>query len=186
MRIAITGGIAEGKSTILEWIREEGWPVRSSDAAAREYFADPDINARLAAIAGVSGPISPAALRHAMLVSAETRRRVNAVLHPLIGQASEEVVEGFFEVPLLIEACLQYRYDQVWVVTCGAEEQRQRLMDRYGDEALISLMLAVQLPSKAKIVFADRIFRTNAPFRHVRSLLSEALQELTVDANGGS
>jgi dephospho-CoA kinase len=186
MRVAITGGIGEGKSTILEWIREEGWSVHSSDQAARELFRTPQVNTTLAELAGEEGPISPSQLRRAMLDSVVVRRRVNALLHPLIHQASRTREEGFFEVPLLIEACLQNRYDEVWVVTCGAEEQRRRLLSRYEDSDLVDGLLAIQLPTKAKLVFADRVLRTNEPFEHVRSLLREALQILRTTVNGGA
>jgi dephospho-CoA kinase len=63
-------------------------------------------------------------------------------------------------------------------VTCGPHQQRKRLMKRYGDAAHVDRMLATQLPSRAKIPFADMIVRTNAPLDHVRRLLSEALAEL--------
>lgn len=180
MKVAITGGVGEGKSTILGWIAEEGWPVHSSDKAARAVFADPEVNHELARLAGRKLAIEPAELRASMLGDPKVRRRVNAFLHPLIGKLTPEA-PAFFEVPLLIEACLQSRYDRVWVVTCGPEEQRRRLLDRYSDPALVEALIAVQLPTSEKLLFADSVFRTNAPFQHVRSLLRQALQELTLN-----
>jgi dephospho-CoA kinase len=184
MRVAITGGIGEGKSTVLGWIREAGWPTYSSDEGAREVLADPRVLAKVTEIAGLVS-FSPDGLRRAMLSSAETRRRVNSLLHPLIVERSPRDREGFYEIPLLLETCTQHRYDEVWVVTCGAEEQRRRLLDRYGDPALVDALLSVQLPTKVKVVFADRILRTNLPFENVRSLLGEALENIQRQASGG-
>lgn len=67
------------------------------------------------------------------------------------------------EIPLLIEACLQGGFDRVWVVTCGADEQRRRLVERLGGEAGAEALLGSQLPTRAKIPFADVVIRTNQP-----------------------
>lgn len=175
--VAITGGIGEGKSTVLRMVAEMGYGVASADALAREIFLLPDVNAELAAIAGVPAPIAPAALREAIAVSDIARRQVNAVMHARIVNAIEASGADFVEVPLLLEAGLQGRFDRLWVVTCGPDEQRKRLLDRYGDEAHISALLSTQLPTRAKIPFADVIVRTNESLESVRRLVSEAVRQ---------
>jgi len=99
-------------------------------------------------------------------------------MHPLVMGKIAESEATFVEVPLLIEACLQDDFDQVWVVTCGVEEQRRRLFDRYKDQGLVEAMLGTQLATCAKIPFADKVIRTNHTFDHVRLLVSEAVKEL--------
>ncbi len=183
MRIAITGGICEGKSTVLEWLREDGWAVCSSDSVAAEIFARAEINREIARLAGLAHPVEPGALRAAILGSAEVRRSVNRFLHPLITPLilSASGVPGttFVEVPLLIETCLQPRFDEVWVVTCGLREQRRRLLERYRDKVLVERVLSTQLPSLARLAFADRIVRTNRTLETVRSSLNEVTRELS-------
>jgi dephospho-CoA kinase len=176
--VAVTGGIAEGKSTVLAELASMGHSTASADLLAREIFSDPQTNARLAAIAGTGGQILPAELRASMLASREIRRQVNRVMHPLVAQAIDRSGAQFVEVPLLIETCLQGDFDRVWVVTCGAEEQRRRLLERYRDESTVIAILAAQMPARAKIPFSDSIIRTNRPLQHVRRLLSEALAVL--------
>jgi dephospho-CoA kinase len=178
MRVAITGGIAEGKSTVLRILAELGYPVSSADAIARDLFLDPALNTRLAEVAGVPAPISPAALR-AALASTEVRRNVNRIMHAPVMERLEEEAAQFVEVPLLLEACLQSRFDRVWVVTCGEEEQRRRLQERYGSEADLIALVASQLPSRAKIPFADLVVRTNQPLENVRRLMSEAASAMS-------
>lgn len=184
MRIAITGGIAEGKTTVLNWIREAGWPTCSSDDAAREVVNDPAVQRELARIAGLQVPIQPAALREAILSSSEVRRAINRLLHPLIGRVTAKSEAVFHEVPLLFEACLQNRYDQVWVVHCGEEEQKRRLVARYGDEATVERLLSLQLPAKSRLIFADREIRTNSNLDTVRTVLAHALSETFFSAHG--
>lgn len=178
MRIAITGGIGEGKSTVLAMLTEMGEATESADRIAREIFLEPATNAQIAAAAGLPAPVAPADLRGVLSTSDEVRAAVNRIMHPRIVDAIERSPARFVEVPLLIEACLYPRFDRVWGVTCGPEEQRKRLLERYADERIVSAMLASQLPTRTKIPFCDLIFRTNQPLETVRRLLSVALARL--------
>lgn len=178
MRVAITGGIAEGKSTVLSMLAEAGHPAASADAVAREILSEPATRAALAEIAGLPLTFAPSELRQAIAASEAVRRAVNRLMHPAVMDRLAHSGATFFEVPLLVEACLQDRFDRIWVVTCGHEEQRRRLILRYGGEEHVDRMLAAQLPTRAKLPFADLIVRTNAPLDHVRRLLFSSVAEL--------
>ncbi len=179
MRVAVTGGIAEGKSTVVGYLREAGYPTFSSDADAREIFGDPEVNALLARAASLPAPLERDALRAAILRDPAIRRSVNRIMHPRVRAAQRARARGFFEVPLLIEACLQGEYDRVWVVTCGPEEQRRRLRERLGDELSVEGLLAAQLPTVTKLAFSDLAVRTNEPPERVRSVVLDAARRLT-------
>jgi len=175
VRIAITGGIAEGKSTVLGYLREEGYRVASADEIARHVFESDAIQLAIAALLGRKGPVGPEELRSALSASSATRRAVNRLLHPVILKALEREDAQFFEVPLLIETCLQGRFDRVWVVTCGAEEQLRRLSVRLGSEEKAAQLIALQLPTRVKCVFADEIVRTNQSEDFVMSSVKAAV-----------
>lgn len=176
MRIAVTGGIAEGKSTVLGLIADLGYPTISSDAIAREVFALPDVQEALAGILGNSSPaVTPAELRAAIAVSNETRRKVNRIMHPRIRDAMDRSSAKFHEVPLLIEACLYDRYDEVWVVTCGSTEQFRRLSERLGNENLARSYLSVQLPTSAKEAFATEVIDTLQPLDEVADRVKQLI-----------
>lgn len=83
-----------------------------------------------------------------------------------------------FEVPLLVESCSQWLFDQVWLATCGPEEQLRRLTARVGDERLARQISASQLSSTVKMAFSDEIFRTNEPEPSVKSKVLGCLQSL--------
>lgn len=175
MKIAITGGIAEGKSTVLGYLRDLGYSTASADEVAREVFTQPAVQAALQAHLRVEGPVGREWLRKRVSESPEARRGVNRIMHRSILDALLKHPATFFEVPLLIETCLQGRFNRVWVVTCGPDEQARRLVERIGNSEEAQKMLATQLPSGAKCVFADEIVRTNTTELSVREYVLAAV-----------
>ena len=177
MRIAITGGIAEGKSTVLGYIADLGHLTASADQIAREVFDDPFTNQKIAELIGASDTATRAAVREAIARSDDVRREINALTHPQIHHRIMASQATFIEVPLLIEACVQGCFDQVWVVTCGPEEQRRRLSARHSNPAQVDALLKLQLPTSAKTPFSDQLIRTNMDSDLVRGIV-----ELSVTA----
>lgn len=178
MRIAITGGIAEGKSTVLAALGRMGYSTISSDQVAKDLFFLPDVQAQLSVIAGLPLPVEPVKLRESMTLDGAVRRAINRFMHPLVMDALDQSGARFHEIPLLVEACLFDRYDQVWVVTCGELEQARRLRERYGPDVDLDALLGWQLPTSAKLPFADRIVRTNVGLDRVHRELAEAVAAL--------
>lgn len=176
MRIAVTGGIAEGKSTVLGYIRDLGQQVASSDEIAREVFLEPVVQTELAALLGCALPVAPAALRDRLAAEPWLRRRVNYIMHPRVLRGIQSSPAAWIEVPLLLETCLQVAFDRVWVATCGPEVQLERLVLRLGEEGLARQLLATQLPSAVRLAFADEIVRTNAGEDAVRACIRLAVQ----------
>lgn len=176
MKLALTGGIAEGKSTVLGYIAELGLETISSDEIAREIFASSDVQSELASFFGIEPPVSRELVRERAFKSEEVRRHLNRITHPRIVGRLRQHTSGIFEVPLLIESCLQGEFDRIWVVTAGPDEQLRRLLDRTGDLGESRRMLASQIPTRAKCAFADRIVRTNVNPDAVRLYVHEAVR----------
>ncbi len=174
MRVAVTGGIAEGKSTVVSYAASLGVETASADLFAAEVFADPSVQERLAHALGLPLPLDRAAVR-TRLADPEMRRRLNAVTHPGILKRMAECPAPIVEVPLLLEGCLQGLFGRVWVVTCGPEEQLRRLTQRMGNHASALELVRTQLPIAVKCAFADHVFRTDMPeetvFHDVRAEL---------------
>jgi dephospho-CoA kinase len=176
MQIAITGGIAEGKSTVLQFCSELGVPTLSADVLARDAFADPDIRGDVEELLGL--PITDrAAIRSKILSDDQARRGLNQILHPWIA-ARARGFHGAIEIPLLIETVRFADVDAVVVVTCGEVEQRRRLMERLQDFDLTERMLAAQLPTRVKMQFADAVVRTNDSLRSVQDQTRAVLELL--------
>lgn len=171
---AITGGMAEGKSTVLGYLADEGYKVASADEVAREVFVREDVQA---AIRRSFGTADRDALRAKLADDPDARRTLNHLMHVPVWDALSARGAEIVEIPLLIETALHDRCRGVWVVTCGAEEQRTRLISRLGSEELVDRLLATQLPTRVKEVFADRVLRTNLPEPQVRREVLEAAKQ---------
>lgn len=173
-RIAVTGGIAEGKSTVLGYLRDAGHAVVSADVVAREVFASERVQQWLRRTFGEEAEPSREAVRARLSKDFTFRRALNERMHPEILRRLVASEAAFVEIPLLFETCSQRTFDRVWVVTCGPEEQLRRLESRLGDAAKAAELLGTQLPTRAKCALADRIVRTNAP--------EDAVQRKSVEA----
>lgn len=177
MRIAITGGIAEGKSTVLACLADLGLSVVNSDQIARLVFERAEIQVQLAEVLGLpDGPVDRLQMRRILAEDPEVRRKVNRIMHPPIRAEMEHSEAVFHEVPLLLEVCLYGRYDEVWGVTCGPEEQRKRLFARIKNENVVDSLLASQLPTTMKLAFADEVLDT----RKARSEVENQVRKLVL------
>jgi dephospho-CoA kinase len=169
LKVALTGGIAEGKTTLLRMLSEQGLKTASADEVARGVLEDPVIQSEIGQRLGIRGPIDREELRRTIEEDPGKRRSLNEVMHAeilarLISQDADVV-----EVPLLIETCLQSLFQRVWVVTCGRVEQSRRLTERLGDPEQAERLVGTQLPTLVKCAFADRVVRTDVPLSSVQS-----------------
>ncbi|MBX3119972.1 MAG: dephospho-CoA kinase [Fimbriimonadaceae bacterium] len=176
-RIALTGGIAEGKSTVLGYLRDLGIAVESSDHIVSQLYENDSVLSELRAELAIEGPVTREIVRNLLQKRPEIFQTLNRIFHQRtldrILKSSAQVVE----VPLLFETCIQAQFDRVWVVTCGVEEQRRRLLSRYENESVAEQMLERQLPSRVKCAFADVIVRTNRSEASVLAFVARWVKE---------
>lgn len=173
LKVALTGGVAEGKTTVLRFLSEEGLSTASADEIGREVFDEPVVQAEIGERLGLTGKVDRNKVRTAIASDPAKRRVLNEVMHPeilarLISQDADVV-----EVPLLVETCIQSLFQRVWVVTCGPVEQERRLVERLGDVAEARRMMGTQLPTVVKCAFADQTIRTDQPLASVQKAAGE-------------
>jgi dephospho-CoA kinase len=178
LKAALTGGVAEGKTTVLRMLSEAGLKTGSADEVARDVFEDPFTQGLIEERLGLPGPLDRARLRALIASDPDKRRALNEVVHPEIFARLLEAGADVVEVPLLIETCLQSSFRRVWVVTCGRQEQVRRLTERLGDERRAEDMVSSQLPTPVKCAFADRIVRTDRPLGDVYREAEELARNL--------
>ncbi|HET9050297.1 MAG TPA: dephospho-CoA kinase [Candidatus Dormibacteraeota bacterium] len=163
--IALTGGIATGKSTVAALLAGHGAAVVDADAIAREVVepgqpALAQITAEFADALGPDGRLDRSALGAIVFAHAARRRRLEEILHPRITALMAErvaaaVADGaplvVADVPLLYEGGGQGGYDGVMVAWADADTQLERLMARDGltRDAAVQ-RLAAQLPVDEK------------------------------------
>lgn len=149
LRIALTGGIASGKSTVARMFQEKGAVVLDADEAARRAV-QPGQPAwkKLQAILDASyfdaatGELNRRKLREDIIRDATLRAQVNAAVHPSVMESMEAAWRDvsarephrivLFDIPLLYEAGLQDAFDCVILVYADPEKQVERLCRRDG------------------------------------------------------
>jgi dephospho-CoA kinase len=128
------------------------------------------------------GELEKAALRDAISQQVEVRHKLNAILHPPVMAEvmarTETPGVAFAEVPLLVETATQGWFDEVWVVAAGAQNQLERLTQRLGSKEAARRLLETQLPTAAKIPFADRVIRTNEAVETVKLTIADHVRRL--------
>jgi dephospho-CoA kinase len=190
-RIGLTGGIATGKSTVGQLLAGRfGLPVLDGDLYAREALAPGSPGAREVldryggpVAARADGSIDRAALGRIVFADPQERRWLEQLVHPLVRQRFEAELQRLapepvvvLMVPLLFEAGLESLCSEVWLVTCRAETQLQRLVGRDGlpeQEALVRI--AAQWPLDRKQALADRLINNDGAAEALEQQLAAAL-----------
>ena len=164
--IGLTGGIATGKSSIARFIQSKGVLVIDADQLAREAV-EPGSRGLAEVVAafgtGVLAPdgqLNRKRLGELVFSDSVRRRQLEGILHPEIGRLAEERISRaagsgqlvvFYEAPLLVEAGVTGRVDEVWVVTVRPEVQLERLVQRDGiSRAEAQRMIDSQMPLAEK------------------------------------
>ena len=179
--IGITGGLATGKSAVMEILRRRGAVVFSADEAARAVL-NPR-SALLREIAAAFGPevltddgnLNRARLAERIFADETARKRLDHIMHPPILsllRAQIEAVQDDFapetviavEVPLLFETNLSDWFDRIAVVDASETVQISRLMSRSGlNEAEARRRIAAQMSLSEKKSRADFVISNNGP-----------------------
>ncbi len=168
LRIGLTGGIASGKSLVAARFAEQGIEVIDADLIARE-LAEPGQPAHREilsefgpSILAADGNIDRRRLRQLVFTDPNCRRRLEAILHPLVYQRMEELAQRspgpylILMVPLLVETGYIGFCDRVLVIDAPPALQIERLMRRDGiNAAEANAMLAAQADRATRLAAAD-------------------------------
>lgn len=193
-RIALTGGIATGKSYVAGKIREAGVPIVDADVLAREVVAPG--TAGLAAVRKRFGPDSVRRdgtmdrVRIAQIVFKDKRARLDleAIIHPAVQKAIDEFFAtlpkrtpfAVADIPLLFETKREGQFNDVIVVACPRGMQLQRVMERNKlSKEDAERRLAAQLPIEKKIEKATHVIRTDGTFEETDQQIAGLIKKLT-------
>ena len=173
--VALTGGIASGKSEVEDRFAALGVAVVDADRIARE-LVEPG-QAALVEIVDIfgrpilnpDGTLDRPALRARVFESSDARAQLEAILHPRIRETMKlramAAVGDYvlLSIPLLVESGGAYPWvDRILVVDAPVDVQLQRLLRRPGiDAAMAQSMLAAQTDREARLVIADDVINNN-------------------------
>jgi dephospho-CoA kinase len=175
--IGLTGGIGSGKSVVAALFAGHGIAVIDTDAIARELtepqgMAIEPIRAAFGASAiGPDGALDREKMRKLVFGDAEARKKLEAILHPLIrewaSRRGEHARSAYvvFVVPLLIEGGVdRSRYRRVLVIDCTEAQQIDRVMRRSGlTEKEVRDIIAAQATRGARLLKADDVIDNSGP-----------------------
>lgn len=193
-KVALTGGIATGKSTVATEIRLAGFPVIDTDQLARQVVTpeSPGLKQIVerfgAGILSESGQLDRVQLGQLVFQDKGAMEDLNQILHPYIQVALFEEWDRldklghlliFVEVPLLYEAGWEVLFDEVWVVYAPFNIQVERLMRRDSlNQAGAIQRINYQLPTSEKAMRADRVIDSQFGLTTVKEQVNQALQAL--------
>lgn len=180
LRIGLTGGIGSGKTTVSGLFADLGVPILDADDIARGLAApgQPGYLAILehfgSGILACDGSIDRAKLRDLVFSRPDERRRLEALLHPLVLAELDQAAAGqltpycILSIPLLLETGCYHLVDRVLVVDVPESVQYQRVQARDGlDPMRIGRILAAQCTRQARLAAADDIIRNDGSLAEV-------------------
>lgn len=175
LAIALTGGIAAGKTAVARRFEALGVPVYDADVAAREVIepGTPGLQELVAAFGGdvldASGQLDRAAMRQRIFADPAARRTLEAIIHPRVRlwlrerALAERAPYCLLAIPLLAENIEHYRWlDRVLLVDVPESVQLNRLTARDGiGDALAQRMIAHQASRAERLALADDVIENS-------------------------
>jgi dephospho-CoA kinase len=193
IKIALTGSIGMGKSTVAAMFADSGIPVFDADAEVRRmqgYGGElvEDIGRRFPGTM-VDGAINRDRLAAHVLADRDELAALEFIVHPAVVMARERFIAAnrgapalLFEIPLLYETHGEGAFDKVIVVSAPLRVQRERVMSRAGMTGeKLDQLLARQLPDEAKRDRADFVVDTGGSLDETRGQVRSILACLGLD-----
>ncbi len=195
--VALTGGIASGKSAVADRFAQLGVPVLDTDRIARD-IVEPG-TPTLAKLVEAFGPdildsegrLNRRRMRERVFANPDDRARLNAITHPAIRaelarrSASAGGAYQVHVIPLLVETGRTRDYDRVLVVDCPREVQIQRLMARDGATAeQAEAILAAQATREQRLAVADDVIVNTGTLDELYQRVDELHRKYLSEAGG--
>lgn len=204
--VALTGGIASGKSTIARRLSELGAIVVDADQIVRDVQRPGSpVLAAIAAEFGddvvqADGALDRTALGRRVFGDDAAVKRLNAIVHPAVrAESARRFGEAFaadpdavvvYDVPLLVEARVDDPWQYIVVAHAPAEVRLRRLVELRGmSEADAAARLASQVPDSARLAIADAVIDTDGSLddtvRQVDELWGSLAERMTTRRRRG-
>jgi dephospho-CoA kinase len=187
IRIALTGSIGMGKSTVARMFEAAGVPVFDADAVVRALQGPGgDLVEKIGEMfpgCVRSGTLDRECLAAIVLADRDKLSILERIVHPAVREARENFVSQHpgapalvFEIPLLFETGGEGEFDKVVVVSAPAGVQRARVLQRPGmSEARLDSILERQLPDEEKRARADFVVDTGTDLSTTESQVRDIL-----------
>jgi len=199
-RVALTGGIATGKSHVRARFETLGVPTIDADVLAREAVAPGSAGLAAvirrfgSAVADADGSLNRKRLGAIVFADAAARHELEDIIHPYVREATDKwfglldsarFAFAIADIPLLFEGRREGDFDAVIVTACDPATQVQRLMTRDGlTEEDAHQRIDAQWPLERKIANADYVIRTDGTFEDTNRQVDALANQLQSAAVG--
>jgi len=203
LRVGLTGGIATGKTTVGEMFVELGCHLIDSDQIAHRLF-EPGQAVHAAVvkefgdgIVAADGSIDRRILGDIVFKDAQSRARLNSLVHPAIIERQQEWLKqveaqnpkgiAIVAAALMIEVGTYKNYDKIIVVTCTPAIQKERLRARSPlSEDQIEARIRAQMPMEEKARYADFVIDNSGPIETTRQQVAAVFNSLSLRERDGA
>lgn len=180
LKLALTGSIAMGKSTVAAMFVEAGIPLFDADVEVRRLQAlgGQLVEAIGARFPGVmrDGAVDRDVLAARVLGDRDELAALEVIVHPAVGDARAKFTADhrgapalLFDIPLLFETGGETAFDKIVTVSAPPEIQRERVMARPGmTREKLAAILARQLPDETKRARADFVIDNGGTLEETR------------------
>ena len=191
LRVALTGGIATGKSYVLTRLKERGIPAIDADDIVHEALGPATPTTKViadrfgSAFLKPDGSVNRALLAAKVFKDAEARQQVEAIVHPVVYDVIRRWFDtlrgpvGVASIPLLYETGREKDFDFVVVTVAPPEVQLQRILER--DRTSVEeagQRIAAQMPADEKAARGDFVIRTAGSKADTDCQVDELLEQL--------
>ena len=198
--IGITGGIASGKSTVTNYLRQKGYQVIDADQVVHELQAKGGklyqalVSWLGSAILNEAGELERPKLSQLIFSSQENLAKSSQLQNDIIRQELAnrrdqlaKTEETFFmDIPLLFEQDYADWFDEVWLVSVNPETQIKRLKARNGySQEEAQQRLASQMKLEDKVPYADFVIKNDGNLEELIEQIDKKLRRLRNDESNG-
>jgi dephospho-CoA kinase len=196
MRVGLTGGVASGKSTVAEMLRDLGAVVVDADVLAREVVepGTPGLEAVVAAFGGEvlahDGHLDRGRMGSIVFADPERRAELESIIHPRVRARAAEIEVAappgalvVHDIPLLVETGQGSDFEAVIVVDLPVDVQLERAMRNRGwseDEA--RSRISAQAGREERLAAASHVIDNTGTLEDLRRRVTEVFERLTRQA----
>jgi dephospho-CoA kinase len=194
LRVALTGGIATGKSYVRARVAGHGIPTLDADTLARDAVA-PGSSGLAEAVArfgerilAPDGGLDRKALAATVFADPQARADLEAIVHPRVREATGTWLDrlavageslAIVDIPLLFEAGRDRDFDRVIVTSCPRSQQVARVVERDGlTPSQADARIDAQLPTDEKVRRADFVIDTGGTYGDTNRQIDRVVEKL--------
>ena len=177
LKVAITGNIASGKSTVENFFIEKGFQIYDTDKIAHKILEDSN------EVMQLFGTTDRKKIAEVVFSKPDKMKLLESIIHPMVKEELEKIFLSelevvFISVPQLFETGFEKLFDKIIYVTADKEIRLERLMKRNSltrEEALIRINAQQE---GGKIENSDFVIENNSDLQKLENKLEEVLSIL--------